>query len=97
MLLLSLLLLAAPELDDGLAKKMLPIYVQEASEYSIAVETGPKGKKELEFRRVLFRSVPQMGGPSRSRLARGGARPAGSNAGRSPSAESSPRDRKSVV
>ena len=49
MLLLSLLLLAVPEPDDGLAKKMLPIYVREASEYSIAVESAPK--KALEFKK----------------------------------------------
>ena len=49
MYILSLLLLAAPEPDDGLAKKMLPIYVREASEYSIAVESAPK--KALEFKK----------------------------------------------
>jgi hypothetical protein len=40
---LSLILsLAAAEPDDGLAKQMLPIYVKEASEYSIAVESAPR-------------------------------------------------------
>lgn len=40
------LVLAAADADDGLAKKMLPIYVKEISEYSLAVESAPK--KELE-------------------------------------------------
>jgi hypothetical protein len=45
---LTLLMMAADP-DDGLAQKMLPIYVKEASEYSMAVETAPK--KELEFKK----------------------------------------------
>src|SRR5262245_43403718 len=45
--LLSLVLvLGADEPVESLAKKMLPVYVKEVSEYSIAVETAPK--KELE-------------------------------------------------
>lgn len=48
MIILSfLLLLPGADPDDSLAKKMLPIYVKEASEYSIAVESAPK--KELEL------------------------------------------------
>ena len=49
MLLLSLLLLAPPESDDALAKKMLPIYVKEAEAYSIGVESAPK--KALAFKK----------------------------------------------
>jgi hypothetical protein len=49
MLALSLLLLTpAAEPDDGLAKKMLPIYVKEAETYSIAVESAPDRKLELK-------------------------------------------------
>lgn len=45
-----ILVLAAADTDDGLAKKMLPIYVKEASAYSMAVESAPK--KELHFKKV---------------------------------------------
>ncbi len=43
------LLLALPAADpgDGLAKKMLPVYVREAETYSIAVESAPKQPLEL--------------------------------------------------
>jgi len=41
--------LIAADPDDGLAKKMLPIYVKEAEAYSLAVETAPK--KELELKK----------------------------------------------
>jgi hypothetical protein len=44
---LSLLLLAVL-LDDGLAKKMLPIYMEEAEAYSISVESAPKTPLELK-------------------------------------------------
>jgi hypothetical protein len=44
-----LLVLAADEPAESLAKKMLPIYVNEAAAYSMAVESDPK--KELEFKR----------------------------------------------
>jgi len=47
---LSLLLFAAAEPDEGLAKKMLPIYTREAAEYSIAIGTGT-AKKELELKK----------------------------------------------
>jgi hypothetical protein len=43
------LLIAAAEPDDGLAKKMLPIYVKEAEAYSMSVESAPK--KELELKK----------------------------------------------
>jgi hypothetical protein len=43
------LVLAAPEPDDGLTKKMLPIYQKEVEAYSIAVESAPK--KELELKK----------------------------------------------
>jgi hypothetical protein len=42
------LVLASADPDDSLAKKMLPIYAKEASEYSIAIESAPK--KELELK-----------------------------------------------
>jgi hypothetical protein len=49
---LSLLLLAgAEEPTETLAKKMLPVYMKEASDYSIAVETTAKMKKELELKK----------------------------------------------
>jgi hypothetical protein len=52
MFILSLLLLmGADDKTEDLAKKMLPIYLKEASDYSIAVETAPKMKKELEFKK----------------------------------------------
>jgi hypothetical protein len=47
---LTLLMIAADP-DDGLAQKMLPIYVKEVSEYSIAVETASKTQKELELKK----------------------------------------------
>src|SRR5215468_7732729 len=42
------LLLAAAYPDDGLAKKMLPIYVKETETYSIAVGSAPKKALELK-------------------------------------------------
>src|SRR5690349_20651700 len=51
MYILSLsLLLAAADADDGLAKKMLPIYVKEAESYSLAIESEPR--KTLELKKV---------------------------------------------
>ncbi|HEY7329290.1 MAG TPA: hypothetical protein VH592_16730 [Gemmataceae bacterium] len=44
-----ILVLASAEPDDGLAKKMLPIYRKEVAEYSLAVESAPK--KELELKK----------------------------------------------
>ena len=42
------LLLVAADPDEGLAKKMLPIYVKEAETYSIAVASDPKKPLELK-------------------------------------------------
>ena len=39
---------SADDKSDDLAKKMLPIYVKEASDYSIAVESAPKKQLELK-------------------------------------------------
>jgi len=44
-----LLVMAANEPDDSLAKKMLPIYVKDVEEYSLAIESAPK--KELELKK----------------------------------------------
>jgi hypothetical protein len=43
-----LLVLAAADTDDSLAKKMLPIYVKEIESYSLAVASDPKQKLELK-------------------------------------------------
>jgi hypothetical protein len=43
-----LLLLIADDANDTLAKKMLPIYRREIAEYSLAVESAPKKKIELQ-------------------------------------------------
>jgi hypothetical protein len=61
-----LLVLAADEPVEGLAKAMLPIYVKEASEYSIAVEPAPK--KELELKKE---PVFEWSNPIRSGLQQG--------------------------
>jgi hypothetical protein len=42
----------------GLAKKMLPIYVKEISEYSMAVESAPKKELELKKEPVFEWSNP---------------------------------------
>ena len=42
------LVLAAADADDSLAKKMLPIYVKEISEYSLSVESAPSQTLELK-------------------------------------------------
>ena len=42
------LLLATADPDDGLSKKMLPIYVKEAETYSIAAGSDAKGALELK-------------------------------------------------
>ncbi len=57
-----ILVLAAADPDDGLAKKMLPIYVKEASEYSLAVENAPKKELELKKEPVFEWSNPDRGG-----------------------------------
>src|SRR5437660_4168155 len=43
-----ILLLAADEPGENLAKKMLPIYVKEVESYSLAVESAPKQPLELK-------------------------------------------------
>jgi hypothetical protein len=63
MSLLSLLLvLPAADPDEGLAKKMLPVYVNEASEYSIALESAPKQALELKKEPVFEWSNPVRSG-----------------------------------
>jgi hypothetical protein len=61
-----ILLLAAVEPDDGLAKKMLPIYIKEAAEYSMAVESAPKQELELKKEPIF-----EWTNPVRSRLQQG--------------------------
>jgi hypothetical protein len=53
-----LLILAADKPDDGLAKKMLPIYRKEIAEYSLAVESAPKQELELKKEPVFEWSNP---------------------------------------
>src|SRR6266481_552930 len=66
MYILSLLLTMGADPDDGLAKRMLPIYTKEASEYSIAVESAPKKILELRKEPIFewtnpIRSTSQQG------------------------------------
>jgi hypothetical protein len=61
-----ILVLAADEPIESLAKQMLPIYVKEATEYSLAVESAPK--KELELRKE---PVFEWSNPVRSKLQQG--------------------------
>jgi hypothetical protein len=58
---LALLLLAADP-ADGLAKKMLPIYLKEAGEYAIAVASAPKTALELKREPVFEWSNPNRNG-----------------------------------
>jgi hypothetical protein len=58
--------LAGADPDDGLAKKMLPIYAKEVAEYSLAVESAPKKELELKKEPIFewtnpIRSAPQQG------------------------------------
>jgi hypothetical protein len=53
-----LLLLPADEPAESLAKKMLPVYVKEASEYSMAVESAPRQALELKKEPVFEWSNP---------------------------------------
>jgi hypothetical protein len=63
MVVLGLALLAvAADPDDGLAQKMLPIYVKEASEYSLAVESAPGQPLELRKEPVFEWSNPVRNG-----------------------------------
>ena len=63
MLLMCLLLVpGADDSADALAKKMLPVYVREASDYSIAVEPAPKKALELKKEPVFEWSNPTRQG-----------------------------------
>src|SRR5215469_4151698 len=53
-----ILVLAAADPDDSLSKKMLPIYVKEAAEYSMAVESAPKQELELKKEPIFEWSNP---------------------------------------
>jgi hypothetical protein len=57
-----ILLLAAADSDDGLAKKMLPVYVKDASDYSMAVESAPEKKLELKKEPIFEWSNPVRSG-----------------------------------
>src|SRR5436190_6063121 len=57
-----LVALAAADPDDGLAKKMLPVYVKEAADYSIAVESDPKRALELKKEPVFEWANPAREG-----------------------------------
>jgi hypothetical protein len=57
-----ILVLAADEPVEALAKKMLPIYVKEASEYSIAVESAPNKELGLKQEPVFEWSNPVRSG-----------------------------------
>jgi hypothetical protein len=56
------LVLAADEPVESLAKKMLPIYQREVAEYSIAVESAPKQALELKKEPVFEWSNPTRSG-----------------------------------
>src|SRR5262245_51379493 len=63
MVILGLALLAvAADPDEGLAQKMLPIYVKEVSEYTMAVESAPKEALELKKEPVFEWSNPVRSG-----------------------------------
>jgi hypothetical protein len=57
-----ILVLAADEPGESLAKKMLPIYVKEVQTYSIAVESAPKQALELMKEPVFEWSNPTRNG-----------------------------------
>ncbi len=57
-----MLMLAADDPAESLAKKMLPVYVKEAAEYSIAVESAPKQALELKKEPVFEWSNPVRSG-----------------------------------
>jgi hypothetical protein len=57
-----LLLLAADDPVENLAKKLLPIYIREAAEYSIAVEPAPEKPLELKREPVFEWSNPARQG-----------------------------------
>jgi hypothetical protein len=58
----SALALPAADGDDGLAKKMFPIYLKEAESYSLAVESDPKKQLELKKDPVFEWSNPTRDG-----------------------------------
>src|SRR5882762_8946898 len=62
MLLCLLLLPGADPVPDDLAKKMLPVYIAEASDYSIAVDSAPKKMLELKKEPVFEWSNPTREG-----------------------------------
>lgn len=53
-----LLIMAVDKADDGLSKKMLPIYVKEVEAYSLAVESDPKKALKLKKEPVFEWSNP---------------------------------------
>jgi hypothetical protein len=55
------LVLAAADADDGLAKKMLPIYIKDVGTYSLAVESEPNRPLELKKEPVFEWSNPGRG------------------------------------
>jgi hypothetical protein len=57
-----LLVPVAAEPDDGLAKKMLPIYQREVADYTIALESEPKKALELKKEPVFEWSNPGRDG-----------------------------------
>jgi hypothetical protein len=57
---LGLIVVLAADANDGLTKKLFPIYLKEAAEYSMAVESAPK--QELEFKKE---PVMEWSNPSR--------------------------------
>jgi hypothetical protein len=60
---LSVLLMAvAAEPDEGLAKQMLPVYLKEAAEYSIATESAPKVAMEFKKEPLFDWSNPVRAG-----------------------------------
>lgn len=61
-LLCLLALTAAAEPDDAVARKMLPVYLREASEYTLAVESAPKTPLELKKEPIFEWSNPVRSG-----------------------------------
>ncbi len=57
-----ILLLAAADPDDSLAKKMLPIYRKEAESYTMALASAPKNELELKKQPVFEWSNPVRSG-----------------------------------
>jgi hypothetical protein len=57
-----MLFLLGADPDDSLAKKMLPIYLKEAAEYSVAVETAPNKPLELKKEPIFEWSNPTREG-----------------------------------